>query len=219
MHIHTHLKKLLALNTVHVPVFLHTRTQQLRVATDEKYSGCMCTLANRIKIINLFKYEKNAIKYSLFELSTPNNSMYIEATKRELIRLYRLFKREIKTPARPWHCRDTSEVKFRHFSPAMSPVYPAPRGPGIQMTGALQHCFFESKNLGTLQYLRNEIEPLCDKSIQLGFAPYKDLLSLHHPLETTFFCKLPCSKTPTYKSDLVIFYIAKILEIGLQIKI
>ena len=36
MHIHTHTKELLALNTVHVPVFLHTRTQQLRVAPDEK---------------------------------------------------------------------------------------------------------------------------------------------------------------------------------------
>ena len=32
----THIKELLALNTVHVPVFLHTRTQQLRVAPDEK---------------------------------------------------------------------------------------------------------------------------------------------------------------------------------------
>ena len=36
MHIHTHIKELFALNTVHVPVFLHTRTQQLRVAPDEK---------------------------------------------------------------------------------------------------------------------------------------------------------------------------------------
>ena len=36
MHIHTHIKELLALNTVYVPIFLHTRTQQLRVAPDEK---------------------------------------------------------------------------------------------------------------------------------------------------------------------------------------
>ena len=36
MYIHTHIKKLLSLNTVHVPVFLHTLTQQLRVAPDEK---------------------------------------------------------------------------------------------------------------------------------------------------------------------------------------
>ena len=36
IHIHTHIKELFALNTVHVPVFLHTRTQQLRVAPDEK---------------------------------------------------------------------------------------------------------------------------------------------------------------------------------------
>ena len=36
MKIHTHIKELLALNTVHVLVFLHTRTQQLRVAPDEK---------------------------------------------------------------------------------------------------------------------------------------------------------------------------------------
>ena len=49
MHIHTHIKMLLALNTVHVPVFLHTRTQQLRVAPDEtEYSGCLCTFANQI---------------------------------------------------------------------------------------------------------------------------------------------------------------------------
>ena len=59
MHIHTNIKELLALNTVHVPVFLHTRTQQLRVAPDKKkYSGCMCTFANQIKTIKLFKYEK-----------------------------------------------------------------------------------------------------------------------------------------------------------------
>ena len=52
MHIHTHIKELLALNTVHVPVFLHTRIQQLRVAPDEKNSGCnMCTFANQIKTI------------------------------------------------------------------------------------------------------------------------------------------------------------------------
>ena len=36
MQIHTHIKELLVLNTVHVPVILHTRTQQLRVAPDEK---------------------------------------------------------------------------------------------------------------------------------------------------------------------------------------
>ena len=58
-HAHTHIKELLALNTVHVPVFLHTRTQQLRVAPDEKKcSGCLCTFANQTKTITLFKYEK-----------------------------------------------------------------------------------------------------------------------------------------------------------------
>ena len=58
MHIHTHIKELLALNTLHVPVFLHTRTQQFRVAPDEKYSSCMCTFANEIKTIYLFEYEQ-----------------------------------------------------------------------------------------------------------------------------------------------------------------
>ena len=59
MHIHTHIKELLALNTVHVPVFLHTRTQQLKELLQmKKYSGCMCTFANQIKTIKLFKYEK-----------------------------------------------------------------------------------------------------------------------------------------------------------------
>ena len=54
MHIHTHIKELLALNTVHVPVFLHTRTQQLRVAPDENNIVAVC----EIKTIKLFKYEK-----------------------------------------------------------------------------------------------------------------------------------------------------------------
>ena len=45
----------------------------------KKYSGCMCTFANQIKTIKLFKYEKNSSKYSSFELSTPNNSSYIDA--------------------------------------------------------------------------------------------------------------------------------------------
>ena len=45
----------------------------------KKNIGCMCTFANQIKTIKLFKYEKNASKYSLFELSTLNNSTYIDA--------------------------------------------------------------------------------------------------------------------------------------------
>ena len=36
VHIHTRIREPLALNTVHIPVFLHTSTQQLRVAPDEK---------------------------------------------------------------------------------------------------------------------------------------------------------------------------------------
>ena len=45
------------------------------------YSGCMCTFANQRKTIKLFKCEKKQVrnKYSLFELSTPNNSTYIDA--------------------------------------------------------------------------------------------------------------------------------------------
>ena len=42
IYVHTHIKELLALNTVHVPVFLHTRTQQLRVAPDEKNIVAVC---------------------------------------------------------------------------------------------------------------------------------------------------------------------------------
>ena len=45
----------------------------------KKYSGCMCSFANQIKTINLFKYEKLQVNYSLIELSTPNNSTYIDA--------------------------------------------------------------------------------------------------------------------------------------------
>ena len=74
MHIHTHIKELLALNTVHVPVFLLPEHNSLELLQMKKYSGCMCTFANQIKTL---KYEKNASKYSLFELSTPNNSTYI----------------------------------------------------------------------------------------------------------------------------------------------
>ena len=52
MHIHTHIKELLALNSVHAPVFLHTRTQQLRVAPDEKnIVTVICKFANQIKTI------------------------------------------------------------------------------------------------------------------------------------------------------------------------
>ena len=48
-----------------------------------------------------------------------------------------VFWREIKTPAHLRHCRDSSKVKSLHLGPAMSPESPAPREPGIQMTGAL----------------------------------------------------------------------------------
>ena len=51
MHIHSPIKELLALDTVHVPVLLHTTTQKLRVAPDEKYSGCMGIFANQIKTL------------------------------------------------------------------------------------------------------------------------------------------------------------------------
>ena len=43
----------------------------------------------------------------------------------------------IKTPAIPRHCGDNAEVKTLQLSPAMSPLFPAPRGPSLQMTGAL----------------------------------------------------------------------------------
>ena len=45
-----------------------------------------------------------------------------------------VFRREIKTPAHLRHYRDSSKVKSLHLGPAMSPEYPAPRGPGIKMT-------------------------------------------------------------------------------------
>ena len=49
MHIHTHIKELLALNTVHVPVFLHARTQQLRVAPGEKNKVAVCVICKSNK--------------------------------------------------------------------------------------------------------------------------------------------------------------------------
>ena len=54
----------------------------LRVAPDEKYSGCLCSFANQIKTIKLFKYHSEKMQVnirSLFKLSTPNNSTYIDA--------------------------------------------------------------------------------------------------------------------------------------------
>ena len=48
-----------------------------------------------------------------------------------------VFCREIKTPAHLRHCQDSSKVKSLHLGPAMSPEFPAPMEPGIQMTGAL----------------------------------------------------------------------------------
>ena len=47
-----------------------------------------------------------------------------------------VFWREIKTPAHLRHCRDSSKVKSLHLGSAMYPESPAPREPGIQMTGA-----------------------------------------------------------------------------------
>ena len=66
MHIHTRIKELLALNTVHVPVFLHTRTNSLEFFQMKKCSGCMCTFANQIKIIKVFKYEKMQVNIVYF---------------------------------------------------------------------------------------------------------------------------------------------------------
>ena len=42
----------------------------------------------------------------------------------------------IKTPAIPRHCGDNAEVKTLQLSPAMPLLFPAPRGPWLQMTGA-----------------------------------------------------------------------------------
>ena len=53
-----------------------------------------------------------------------------------------VFWRKIKTPAHLRHCRDSSKVKSLHLGLAMSPESPAPREPGIQMTGASVLSFF-----------------------------------------------------------------------------
>ena len=55
MHNNTHIKELLALNTVHSCIPEHN---SLELLERKKYSGCMCTFANHIKTIKLFKYEK-----------------------------------------------------------------------------------------------------------------------------------------------------------------
>ena len=38
----------------------------------------------------------------------------------------------IKTPAIPRHCRDNAEVKTLQLSPAIPPLFPAPRGPWLR---------------------------------------------------------------------------------------
>ena len=46
----------------------------------KKYIVAVCVhLKIKKKTIKLFRYEKNVSKYSLFELSTSNNSTYIDA--------------------------------------------------------------------------------------------------------------------------------------------
>ena len=77
MHIHTHIKELVALKLYMFRYSCIPEHNSLELFQMKKYSGCMCTFANQIKTIKLFKYEKS--KYSLFELSTPNNSTYIDA--------------------------------------------------------------------------------------------------------------------------------------------
>ena len=59
----------------------------------------------------------------------------------------------IKTPAIPRHCRDNAEVKTLQLSPAMPPLFPAPRGPWLQMTGALTIIIL-SNNVHTFQVSR-----------------------------------------------------------------
>ena len=55
----------------------------------------------------------------------------------------------IKTPAIPRHCGDNAEIKTLQLSPAMPPLFPAPMGPWLQMTGALAlTCMSEKKRLG-----------------------------------------------------------------------
>ena len=83
-----------------------------------------------------------------------------ETTAVQTVQIYRLrfplvvriwhklvFWREIKTPAHLRHCRDSSKVKPLHLGPAMSPESPAPREPGIQMTGELNPKFQTSSHL------------------------------------------------------------------------
>ena len=46
----------------------------------------------------------------------------------------------IKTPAISRHCGDNAEVKTLQLSPAMPQLFPDPRGPWLQTTGALYGC-------------------------------------------------------------------------------
>ena len=86
-----------------------------------------------------------------------------------------VFWREIKTSAHLRHCRDSSKVKSLHLGSAMSPESPAPREPGIQMTGALLLALriygfslkptIESETITPITYIANT-NKLCYNTIQ-----------------------------------------------------
>ena len=53
-------------------------------------------------------------------------SLKVAASQRRLLTMRNnTFLRDIKSPAHPRYCRDSSQVIFLHFSPTMSPLTPA----------------------------------------------------------------------------------------------
>ena len=94
------------------------------------------------------------------------------------------FWREIKTPAHLRHCRDSSKVISLHLGPAMSPESPAPREPGIQMTGA--------KELGSIILVSFSIS--CHRFV------CTHVLGAYRPVSfsSTFFLILPLMSSRTF---------------------
>ena len=97
-------------------------------------------------------YDSNWYTHLGNETRTDQNVQMYRLSFPLVVRIWHklIFWREIKTPAHLRHCRDSPQVKSLHLGPAtcMSPEYPAPREPGIQMTcnkfsPRLKRCIFQ----------------------------------------------------------------------------
>ena len=64
------------------------------------------------------------------------NILYIDNANKSLPDCLQAIIVENETPAHLRHCQDSSEINPRHLSPAVSPVYMAPKERDMRKTGA-----------------------------------------------------------------------------------